>query len=191
MARIVEFDQELAVRRAMEVFWEKGYKGASLRDLTKAMQINPSSLYNTIGDKQELFVRCIRRYTDDRKEYIAQHAASSRSPLQTLKLFLDDAVTNVITGERSCLAIKAAFEVAGEDERIKSILKDDEDAMYRFLRSLLAKAMKQGEIRKEDPELITDYLLSAYTGWHESFILHRDPVKIQRMARYVLKQLSR
>ena len=51
--------------------------------------------------------------------------------------------------------------------------------------------MKKGEVRKEDPELLTDYLLSAYTGWHESFILNREPRKIQRMAQYVLKQLSR
>jgi TetR/AcrR family transcriptional regulator, transcriptional repressor for nem operon len=191
MARTVEFDEDVAVRRAMEVFWEKGYKGASLRDLTEAMQINPSSLYNTIGDKQELFVRCVVRYTDDRKEYIARHTLSSASPLEVIKAFIDDAVTNIVTGERSCLAIKAAFEVAAVDERVKAILRDDEIAMYRFLCSILAKAMKKGEIRKEDPELLADYLLSAYTGWHESFILHRDARKIQRMAQYVLKQLSR
>ena len=128
----MEFDEETAIRRAMEVFWEKGYKGASLRDLTEAMQINPSSLYNTIGDKQELFVRCVQRYTDDRKEYIARHTSSSVSPLETIKTVIDDAVTNITTGEHSCLAIKAAFEVATDDERIKAILRDDGDTMYRF-----------------------------------------------------------
>ena len=57
--------------------------------------------------------------------------------------------------------------------------------------ALLASAMDKGEIQSEDPELLTDYLLSVYTGWHESFILNRDASKIQRMARYLLAQLSR
>jgi TetR/AcrR family transcriptional repressor of nem operon len=192
MARNVEFDEERAIRTAMEVFWEKGYKGASLRDLTDAMKINPSSLYNTIGDKHELFLRCVQRYTDDRKEYIAKHASSSGSPLKTIETFVDDAVANITTNPYSCMAIKAAFEVATDDSRVKAILKDDSDAMYRFLCSLLTSAIEKGEIRAdEDPELLTDYLLSSYIGWHESFILNRDPSKIRRMARFLLKQLSR
>jgi len=192
MARNVEFDEERAIRTAMEVFWEKGYKGASLRDLTDAMKINPSSLYNTIGDKHELFVRCVQRYTDDRKEYIEKHASSSKSPLKIIEIFIDDAVANITTSPHSCMAIKAAFEVATDDSRIQAILKDDSDTTYRFLCSLLTSAIKKGEIgADEDPELLTDYLLSSYIGWHESFILNRDPSKIQRMARFLLKQLSR
>jgi TetR/AcrR family transcriptional repressor of nem operon len=192
MARNVEFDEERAIRTAMEVFWEKGYKGASLRDLTDAMKINPSSLYNTIGDKHALFVRCVQRYTDDRKEYIAKHASSLRSPLKTIEIFIDDAVANITTNPHSCLAIKIAFEVASDDIRIQAILKDDSDSIYHFLCSMLTSAIKKGEISPdEDPELLTDYLLSSYIGWHESFILNRDPSKIQRMARFLLKQLSR
>jgi len=192
MARNVEFDEERAIRTAMEVFWEKGYKGASLRDLTDAMKINPSSLYNTIGDKHELFVRCVQRYTDDRKEYIEKHASSSKSPLKIIEIFIDDAVANITTSPHSCMAIKAAFEVATDDSRIQAILKDDSDTTYRFLCSLLTSAIKKGEISAdEDPELLTDYLLSSYIGWHESFILNRDPAKIERMARFLLKQLSR
>jgi TetR/AcrR family transcriptional repressor of nem operon len=192
MARTVEFDEERAIRTAMEVFWEKGYKSASLRDLTDAMKINPSSLYNTIGDKHALFLRCVQRYTDDRKEYIAKHASSSRSPFKTIEIFIDDAVANITTNPHSCMAIKTAFEVATDDVRVQAILKEDSDAMYRFLCSLLTSAIQKGEISAdEDPELLTDYLLSSYIGWHESFILNRDPSKIQRMARFLLKQLSR
>ncbi len=192
MARAVEFDEKVAIRRAMEVFWEKGYKGASLRDLTQAMKINPSSLYNTIGDKHELFVRCVQCYADDRLEYIEQHACSTESPLHVLKTFVDDAVTNITTAPHSCMAIKAAFEVATEDARVHSILQEDSRAMYRLLCLLITRAMQTGEISvNEDPELLTDYFLSTYIGWHETFILDRDPSKIRRMADYFVKQLSR
>jgi TetR/AcrR family transcriptional repressor of nem operon len=156
------------------------------------MKINPSSLYNTIGDKHALFLRCVQRYTDDRKEYIAKHAASSRSPSKTIEIFINDAVASITTNPHSCMAIKAAFEVATDDIRVQAILKDDSDAMYRFLCLLLTSAMEKGEISAdENPEVLTDYLLSSYIGWHESFILNRDPLKIQRMARFLLRQLSR
>src|SRR5947199_8755299 len=56
------FDVGKAVDRALDVFWRKGYEGASLSDLTKAMRINRPSLYAAFGDKEHLFRRALDRY---------------------------------------------------------------------------------------------------------------------------------
>jgi TetR/AcrR family transcriptional repressor of nem operon len=192
MARNVEFDEEKAVEKAMKVFWEKGYHGTSLRDLTDAMKINSSSLYNTIGDKQELFVRCVQYYVDIRKRDLDLRTASSGSPLKILEKYIHDAVSVIISGENSCMAIKSVFEVATNDPRVKSILKSDNDYAYQFLCSTLKKAIEKGEISgEEDAELLADYFISVWTGWYESFILHKDPVKIKRMARYFIRQIKK
>lgn len=192
MPRNVEFDEENAIQRAMEVFWEKGYNGASLRDLTQAMNINSSSLYNTIGDKQELFVRCVRHYTDIRKQDLQRRLQSSDSPFTALVTYINDAVDVIISGDNSCMAVKSAFEVATNDQRVKDILKADSNDAYEFLYTLIKKAMDQGEIAtQEDPALLADYFISTWTGWYESYILHNDPVKIRKMAQYFIKQLSR
>ncbi len=192
MARNVEFDEERAIQRAMEVFWKKGYKGASLRDLTGAMKINPSSLYNTLGDKRELFIKCLRRYIKGRELDYQERAASSKSPLSILVTFVNDAVTEITSGTSSCMAIKAAFEIASEEKRVQAILKADHEAGYRFFCSLIKRAMAQGEISgTEDAELLTDTFISTYIGWHESFILHQDPAKINKMAQYFIKQMLR
>ncbi|WP_158827712.1 TetR/AcrR family transcriptional regulator [Mucilaginibacter lacusdianchii] len=192
MARNVEFNETAAIQKAMEVFWKKGYNGTSMRDLTDAMQINSSSLYNTIGDKQELFVRCVQYYTDLRKHDWEKRLASSSSPFSILVDYIHEAVNIIINGEDSCMAVKSAFEVATNDQRIKDILKADSDRAYQFLYNLIQNAMKQGEIRAdEDPALLADYFNSTWTGWYESYILHKDPIKIKRMAQYFIKQLSR
>src|SRR5712671_5483961 len=56
------FDPDAALERAMHVFWAKGYEGASLSDLTRAMRINRPSLYAAFGNKEELFRKVLDRY---------------------------------------------------------------------------------------------------------------------------------
>ncbi len=59
-----EFCTEQALDCALEVFWRKGYEGASLPDLTAAMGISRPSLYAAYGSKQKLFRRAIDRYRE-------------------------------------------------------------------------------------------------------------------------------
>src|SRR5215211_6214456 len=57
------FDPDKALDRALNVFWKKGYEGASLPDLTKAMGINRPSMYAAFGNKEKLFRKVVERYS--------------------------------------------------------------------------------------------------------------------------------
>ncbi|WP_190303427.1 TetR/AcrR family transcriptional regulator [Pseudanabaena sp. UWO311] len=59
-----EFDLDRALDSAMLVFWRDGYEGASLSELTAAMNINRPSLYGTFGDKESLFFKVLDRYIE-------------------------------------------------------------------------------------------------------------------------------
>lgn len=191
MARNVEFNEAEAIEKAMEVFWEKGYSAASMRDLTTAMKINSSSLYNTIGDKHALFVKCIKNYTQTHMEQARKRAQAARSPLNAIVNLINDSVNDIINKANSCMIIKTTFEIANDDEEILGILKYNGDSTHQLIGSLLHKAKEQGELADDvDPAILTDYLLSLITGWHESYILHQDPQRIKQMAKYLIKQLS-
>jgi AcrR family transcriptional regulator len=56
------FDRDLALERAMLIFWRHGYEATSVQDLTTAMQIAPPSLYAAFGDKERLFLEAVDRY---------------------------------------------------------------------------------------------------------------------------------
>jgi TetR/AcrR family transcriptional repressor of nem operon len=192
MARNVEFNEEVAIQKAMEVFWKKGYSGASMRDLTDAMQINSSSLYNSIGDKRQLFVRCIRNYTESRMAEAKVFVKTFKSPLKAIVSFINESVNTILYSNNSCLAIKTTFELAADDKDVQTILKNDSDFTNAFMLDLVQKAMANGEINpQEDAEMISEYIVNAFTGWHESYILHRDPVKIKKMAKYLIDHISK
>lgn len=72
------FDRAAALRRAMETFWEFGYEGTKLTDLTAAMGINSASLYNTFGSKEQLFREAVSLY--DRTAGSATNRALREAP---------------------------------------------------------------------------------------------------------------
>ncbi|MBG6233812.1 TetR/AcrR family transcriptional repressor of nem operon [Pedobacter sp. CAN_A7] len=191
MARNVEFNEQLAVSKAMDVFWRKGYNGTTMRDLTEAMGINSSSLYNTIGDKHELFVRSLKHYTESRMQAALKQLDPIKSPIKAIDKFIQSSVYVITNEPNSCLAIKTTFEVATNDEQVQKIIKADNDFTYNLLNGLVEKAIQKGEITvSQDAAMLTDYIINHFSGWHESFIIHKDKTRIKNMATFLLKQIT-
>lgn len=59
MGRSREFDENVVLQKAMELFWKQGYEKTSLNDLVEHMGIHRRSLYDTFGDKHTLFLRTV------------------------------------------------------------------------------------------------------------------------------------
>ncbi|MGS2738255.1 TetR/AcrR family transcriptional regulator [Sinomicrobium sp. M5D2P17] len=192
MARNVEFDEELAIFRAMDVFWKKGYNGTKMRDLTEAMGINSSSLYNSIGDKHELFIRCIKHYTESRMTAATKQLERIKSPLKAIEKFIQSSVYAITNEPNSCLAIKTTFEIAARDEKVQKVIKADNKFTYNLLINLVNKAIEKKEITvSQDAEMLTDYIMNHFSGWHESFIIHQDKGRIKKMANFLIEQISK
>src|SRR5580700_8501585 len=73
------FDPDVALERAMHVFWAKGYEGAALSDLTRAMRINRPSLYAAFGNKEQLFRKVLDRYMNGPLAYFQKALAARKA----------------------------------------------------------------------------------------------------------------
>ena len=62
MARPKEFERDVVLDRAMQVFWSSGYEATSIQHLVDRMGIQRGSLYATFGDKRALFFAAIDHY---------------------------------------------------------------------------------------------------------------------------------
>ena len=83
-----------ALDGALRVFWLKGYDGASLSDLTKAMGINRPSMYAAFGNKEQLYRRTLDRYSESRRARLNGFIAAPTAR-ESAELLLRDTVENV------------------------------------------------------------------------------------------------
>lgn len=130
------FDYDEALSSAMNVFWEKGFDGASIRDLTKAMGIPAPSLYSAFGDKQELFLKTIDLYSDgDNCAPIV--AFETEEDIETAIIRFFEAIIHYATehdsGAKGCFLASCATTSVGQVEGVGSrIRKSIEDTEARL-----------------------------------------------------------
>src|ERR1700725_458 len=89
--RTRQFDVDEALDRALEVFWARGYEGATLPELTRAMRINRPSLYAAFGNKEQLFGKVLDRYMAGPVAYFGKALAAPRARDVVEQIFLGTA----------------------------------------------------------------------------------------------------
>lgn len=190
MARCVEFNEVEKIEKAMNVFWEKGYNATSMQDLVDAMQINRSSLYNTIGDKHQLFMKCISYYFDNAMIEIKEKVAKQESSKQALINIIKDKATWIVDCDKGCLGIKTVFELAPEDTLVRNLMRNNNEIFLQYLTEVVQKAMDNKEIDDtEDATLMAEYIMTSFTGWKQSYILDRNPIRIKNLSEFLIKNL--
>src|SRR5512135_699885 len=64
MSRQKEFDETEVLDHALELFRARGFKHTSFSDLTAELGVSRQSLYDTYGDKQNLYQAALKRYLE-------------------------------------------------------------------------------------------------------------------------------
>jgi AcrR family transcriptional regulator len=160
------FDADEALERALLVFWEQGYEGASLATLTGAMGISTTSMYATFGNKEELFRKALERYTEGPSAYLAQ-ALEEPTALGVATAILAGTVrtTTRPTGPNGCLGVQGALATGDPGAEARKLLVAWRDNGYSDVRDRFARAVDDGDLPPgTDPALLARYLTALAYG---------------------------
>lgn len=167
MARPKTFDPAVALERAMEVFWDRGYEAASLQDLLIAMKLSRSSFYQTYGSKHELLLAALERYADTELSEMLSPLMEPDSGRDAIVATFRKAVRILASerGRRGCFANNCAVELGGRDaaaeHRVREIRTLVEDAFYGAVR----RAQERDEIAAtRDPRALARFLVTSLSG---------------------------
>jgi AcrR family transcriptional regulator len=160
------FNTEEALDRALLVFREKGYEGASLADLTKAMGINRPSMYAAFGDKESLFRHVLDRYAYSTNVVFKQalEAKTAREVVQRLLYASVEMQTQQDT-PRGCLITQGALVCGTEGEPIRRELSRRRHDQETVIRERLVRAKKEGDLPSTaNPADLARYLTTVMQG---------------------------
>jgi AcrR family transcriptional regulator len=160
------FDPDAALERAMHVFWAKGYEGASLSDLTRAMRINRPSLYAAFGNKEELFRKVLDRYANGPLAYFDKALAAPKARGVIEQMFLGAAR---MAGDQrfpsGCLMVQGALAVGNAADSVRKEAAGRRAAGEAALRRRLQRAKREGDLpRNADPAELARYVMTVLQG---------------------------
>ncbi len=160
MARTREFDRDIALDRALRLFWLKGYDSTSMQNLVDETGVNRASMYATFGNKHALFQAALDRYNELVETDFLAPLKGTGPARQRIESFLRGVIESQISGEHpACLMIKSSLAVnPGSQEtrdQIDRFIRNVDDAFLQAVKD----AQAGGEIAPErDAEETARYL---------------------------------
>jgi AcrR family transcriptional regulator len=158
------FDPDAVLDRAMHVFWTKGYEGASLSNLTRAMRINRPSLYAAFGNKEQLFRKVLDRYMDGPVAWFGKALAAPKARDVVEQIFLGTArMAQDLTIPAGCLMVQGALACGNASARKEVAAR--RAAAEAALRRRLQRAKRENDLpRNADPAELANYVMTVVRG---------------------------
>ncbi len=187
--RPISFDKDAALEAAMLLFWERGYEGTSIADLTQAMGLNPSSIYAAFGDKHALFSLAVKRYMEIR----AQYAVEAPTLKRVIRALFDNTIAFLTTPGHppTCMTLAGAVGCSVDAKPARDLMTEIRKQNQVALRKRLLKARKSGELPKGiNLDDYTRYLSTIIAGLSIQAANGSTKEELKRTAKMALRHLG-
>ncbi|MEZ3182995.1 TetR/AcrR family transcriptional regulator [Streptomyces pimonensis] len=177
------FDRETALVQATLLFWQHGYEGTSISDLTAAMGISPPSLYAAFGDKRALFTEVVDRYGSTFGAFMDSALAQESDPRAGFARMLDEAAVSYTDPRHpaGCLVISAATNYSPQTADVEQDLRARRRANVRSFEARLQDARARRALPEgADTRALAVYFAAVVQGMSQQA---RDGATTQELRR--------
>lgn len=166
MARTIEFDRDIVLEKAMNIFWQKGYSMTSIPNLVDATSLNPGSIYGAFDSKEGLFLETLEFYGKRSVTKLKQHLSDANNIVSGIETFLKSVVENYNNDNKgSCLVVNTLLEMSSHNDKIKFMANKQLETIETEILSALQLAKEQGELPSSaSPDSLAKYIMVAIWG---------------------------
>ncbi|MGA4843344.1 TetR/AcrR family transcriptional regulator [Streptomyces sp. G45] len=168
MARTKEFDPDAALQSALELFWSRGYEATSMADLVEHLGIGRASIYATFGNKRELYLKALDRYTEASAGGLLDELSRPGPALPGVRAVVRRFAAEAASGEcraYGCFVTNTAAELAPHDAEADRRVERNWERFETLLHSALVRARSAGELAADrDPRALARMLLVLLQG---------------------------
>ena len=188
-----EFDSNKVILAAMDTFWSNGFDGTSMHQLLKSTGLSKSSLYQTFGGKQELFIKCLEEYTLAMKEKLLTQLSLSKSGVSFIKEVLlstaEEAKGTSIP--KGCLIMNTAIEFAQSNAAVSRTVNKGIEAFQAIFLTALKKARAAKEIDETaDLEQLSSFVVSSMSGIKSMVKGGADEKSVRSIVEIVMRSIG-
>ncbi|MEU1675241.1 TetR/AcrR family transcriptional regulator [Streptomyces roseifaciens] len=167
MGRPKQFDPDVAVGKAMDVFWRKGYAATTPQDLVDELGIGKGSLYNAFGSKHALFERALERYRDTQSAALVELLDQTGPVRPLLRSALELLIETDLgpAGRHGCFAVNTATELGGRDDASTELVRRMFERTEGAFKAAVERGQRTGEFAPErDADAAASLMLAALVG---------------------------
>jgi AcrR family transcriptional regulator len=147
--RLRQFDADVALDRALEVFWARGYEGATLPELTEAMGINRPSLYAAFGNKEQLFRKALDRYQTGPMSFLTEALKKPTARAAAEAIFSGFIrMQRDRENGRGCLIVSGALASGEDAETVRRELARLRQSTVAVFGKRFERAVEDGDLPK-------------------------------------------
>ena len=171
MARTKDFDENEVLKKAVCLFWDKGYNGTSLQDLVDGLGISRSSLYDTFGDKHQLYLKALDTYRQGYGSQLCTLTREASSAKEAIQRLLELVVNDLLNDEqrKGCFMVNAGIELGSHDEEVNQLICDTEKQLEQAFLKVIRQGQEKGEIDKDrDAQALARFLNNTVKGMQVS-----------------------
>lgn len=167
MARTKDFDENEVLNKAVCLFWHKGYNGTSMQELVDALGISRSSMYDTFGDKHELYIKALAHYQQEGAKQLCGIVTAETSGKAAVRKLLEHVASDMLSDKqgKGCFMVNANVETAPHDKDVMEIITKNEKLIEESFFKAITKGFDNGEFKTtQDPRALARFVSNAIKG---------------------------